>query len=114
MNRMCRILVVLSLLLIPVGAQEKQPRSDRVVGYWISSSQTPVNVAYSGRAPNFLVRLYGGSHHQIEYNAYWTGDYTFYYDTKDDRITGRYDPATDTIHVRNDAGSFKAVWRRRN
>ena len=114
MNRVCQILIVLSLFILPAGAQDKQPRSDRVVGYWVSSTGTPVNVAYSGRAPTFLVRLYGGSKQQIRYEANWSGEYTFNYNTMDDHILGRYVPDSDTIHVHNKAGTFQAVWRRRN
>jgi hypothetical protein len=95
-------------------ADTGQPMADKVVGYWVSSSGTELNIAYSGdpqkalltigRKPAIDLWLAGGARGGISVD----------YQTPDgDKISGQYNEAKDTISVSNASGTFKGTWRRR-
>ncbi len=107
-----RLLLVL-MLQVAVLAQTGQPRSDRVVGYWVSSSGKEVNLVYSGQPETFLVRVYNQSGPPTEYTAHWTSDIDFYYDAKEERVLGVYRADSDSVKICNQKRSWSAVWKRR-
>ncbi len=111
------LIVIVSLSFLTAQAQEKQPRSDRIVGYWKSSQGTPVNIAYSGRAATFLITVYPGTEILITYTAHWISDSTFYYEAKDEtsggRIEGRVEAGGKAIRVASKDKSWSATWTRR-
>ncbi|MCE7870259.1 hypothetical protein DYH09_07755 [bacterium CPR1] len=110
---MLKRLLLVILLQVAVLAQTGQPRSDRVVGYWVSSSGKEVAVAYSGQPETFLVQVYNQSGPPAEYTAHWTSDSEFYYDAKEERVLGLYRADSDSVKIFNQKRSWSAVWKRR-
>lgn len=100
-------MLLLLLLQVAVLAQTGQPRSDRIVGYWVSSSGKEVTLAYSGQPETFLVQVDNQSGPPTEYTARWNSDSEFYYDARDERAD------SDSVYFCNQKRSWSAVWKRR-
>lgn len=96
-------------------AQTGQPRSDRVVGLWRSSSGADLTLAYTGRPTSLWIQVYpspGRAQPRLDYTATWINDTQFsYVDSKGSKIIGRIDPTNRKIMVRGDDGWF-AEWSR--
>ena len=117
MERLSFILCLTLLLCLgsgPAGASE-QKNSDRIVGYWNSSSGVQLTLCYSGSPEKFLVQVY--PHHGLskgmkQYDAYWLSDLDFYYEVKGERMNGHADPGGQTIQVKSATTQWSSVWRR--
>lgn len=105
---------MLFLCAAPLWARpaEPQPQSDRLVGWWRSSTGAELRLAYSGQASHFLIEIQQPRRPGY-LDAFWLSELTFFYIIDGDRIEGRYEPATDTIQVHNVSGSWSATWRRK-
>lgn len=92
-------------------AQRGQPRSDRVVGHWRSTSGLDLTLAYSGLPATFQVQVYRGNTPLHLYEATWIDNSRFHYETEQgERIEGRVLGA-DRIELLDQAGR-RWVWRR--
>lgn len=89
--------------------------SDKIVGYWVSSSGTPLTISYSGDPQKALLSINDGPAIDLWLAGGARGGITLDYTAKDGtKMTGQYDEGNDTISVRDEASTFKATWRRRN
>ena len=92
-------------------AQTGQSRSDRVVGYWRSTSGLDLTLAYSGLPATFQVQVHRGKTPLHLYEATWIDNSRFHYQTKQgERIEGRVLGA-DRIELLDQTGR-RWIWRR--
>lgn len=104
------IIFWLCLLSLPVFAGEM---ADKVVGWWVSSSGTPVTLAYSGDDQKLLLRIREGADIEVWLNSSRNGEVVLTYKTDDGAtMTGVHNPSNDSINFTSNRG-FKATWRRR-
>jgi hypothetical protein len=96
-------------------AQTGQPRSDRIVGQWRSSSGPGITLAYSGRPESFWIQVFprpGRAQPRHDYTATWVGNTRFVYTTADGAvITGQVESGGRSITVRSGRG-WSARWTR--
>lgn len=115
-NFLVLMVMVCSLFAVSV-AQEGgtgQPMSDKIVGYWVSSSGTPLTISYSGDPQKALLSVNGGKSIDLWLADGARGGITLDYTSGDGtKMTGQYNESNDTISVNNQAGTFKATWSRR-
>ena len=105
--------VCLSVLCVSVLAQNAQPMPDQVVGWWTSSSGTPLTISYSGNAQKVWLSINNGPNIDVWLSGGRDGRTYLDYTTADgDKIHGYYNGDNDTISVSNGSGSFGATWRR--
>lgn len=106
-------LVCLSVLGVSALAQNSQPMPDKVVGWWTSSSGTPLTISYSGDAQKVWLSINDGPNIDVWLAGGRDGRISLDYTTADgDKVHGRYNESNDTISVSNESGSFSATWRR--
>lgn len=104
--------LVVSFALVGL-AQTGQPMADKVVGYWVSSSGTPLTISYSGDPQKVWLSINGGANIDIWLAGGRNGEISLDYDSGGgDMVHGQYNHGNDTISVSNKSGSFKATWRR--
>jgi hypothetical protein len=97
-----------------VALATDQPMADKVVGFWVSSSGTPVKIMYSGDPQKAWLSINNGPNIDLWLATGARGGLSLDYKASDGKaISGSYNEADDTISVSNSSGSFKAVWRRR-
>jgi hypothetical protein len=108
------ILTLISFAAMP-GLATEQERSDRVVGYWVSSSGTEMGIAYSGDPSTFLVQIRPGSHSAVSYVATWHSPdgVRFSYKTSDGSTINGWVNDANSISVFNPETDWKAEWTRR-
>ena len=96
-------------------AQTRQPLSDRVVGFWRSSSGAELTLAYTGSPTSLWIQVYpspGRAQPRLDYTATWINDTQFtYVDSKGSKIIGKIDSNNRKITVRGNDGWF-AEWSR--
>ena len=96
-------------------AQTGQKRSDRVVGYWMSSTGVAVTLAYTGNADSLWVQVFpkpGRSNPRVDYTARWTSENQFVYmESSGSRISGKVEPSGQTILLTGTNG-WSATWTR--
>lgn len=96
-------------------SQTGQKRSDRVVGFWRSSSGAELTLAYTGRPETLMIQIYlsaNGAQPNLLYTATWISDSQFVYlDAEGSRITAQVHPSGRRITVRG-AHGWSAEWMR--
>jgi hypothetical protein len=94
-----------------------QRRSDRVVGFWRSSSGVELTLAYTGRPETLMIQVYPSANSaqpNLLYTATWISDSQFVYlDAEGSRITAQVHPTGRRITVRGVHG-WSAEWLRKN
>ncbi len=106
-------LVFLSALSLSTLAQTGQPMADKIVGWWTSSSGTPLTLSYSGDAQKVWLSINNGPNIDVWLAGGRDGGISLDYTTgAGEKIHGRYNESNDTISVGNPSGSFTATWRR--
>ena len=97
-------------------AQTRQQRSDRVVGYWTSSSGADITLAYSGQPESLWIQVFpkpGRVDPRLDYTAQWSGSDRFTYtDRSGAKVEGRVS-ASGTIIELKGADGWTATWRRK-
>jgi hypothetical protein len=106
---------LLLLVVLAGGASATdQPMADKIVGFWVSSSGTPIKIMYSGDPQKALLSINGGPNLDLWLATGARGGLSIDYTAPDGKpISGSYNENSDTISVSNSSGSFKATWRRR-
>jgi hypothetical protein len=98
-------------------SQAAQKRSDRVVGFWRSSSGLELTLAYTGRPESLMIQVYlsaKGAQSNLLYTATWIGDDQFVYlDSEGSKNTAQIHPSGRRITVRG-ANGWSAEWVRKN
>ncbi len=111
---LCMILMM--SLFTPSLAQEGtgQPMSDKIVGYWVSSSGTPLTISYSGEPVKAWLSIRGSKPIDLWLAGGARGGITLDYTTRDGtKMNGHYNESDDSISVSSQSGKFKATWRRK-
>lgn len=97
-------------------AQTQQQRSDRVVGYWTSSSGADITLAYSGQPESLWIQVFprpGRVDPRLDYTAQWSGRDRFTYtDRSGARVEGRVSESGAIIELKG-ADGWTATWRRK-
>ena len=97
-------------------SQTQQQRSDRVVGYWTSSSGADITLAYTGRAESLWIQVFpkpGRADPRVDYTARWLSNDLFTYtDRSGSTIEGRVSATGSMIELRG-ADGWSGTWRRR-
>ena len=97
-------------------SQTQQQRSDRVVGYWMSSSGADITLAYTGRAESLWIQVFpepGRADPRVDYTARWLSNDRFTYtDGSGSAIEGRVS-ANGTMVVLRGADGWSGIWRRK-
>jgi hypothetical protein len=97
--------------------QTGQTRSDRVVGYWRSSSGAELTLAYTGYPETLMIQVYlsaKGAQPNLLYTATWISDSQFVYvDSEGSTITAQVHASVRRITVRS-ADGWSAEWMRKN
>ena len=97
-------------------SQTLQQRSDRVVGYWTSSSGADVDLAYTGKPESLWIQVYfkpGQSDPHRDYTAKWlTNDRFTYTDLSGSRVEGRVSASGNIIKLEG-ADGWRGTWRRK-
>ena len=97
-------------------AQTRQQRSDRVVGYWTSSSGADITLAYSGQPESLWIQVFprpGRVDPRLDYTAQWSGRDRFTYtDRSGARVEGRVSESGTIIELKG-ADGWTATWRRK-
>ena len=97
-------------------SQTHQQRSDRVVGYWTSSSGADVDLAYTGKPESLWIQVYfkpGQSDPHRDYTAKWlTNDRFTYTDLSGSRVEGRVSASGSIINLEG-ADGWRGTWRRK-
>lgn len=115
MNGLRKLFLILVLLLVsgaPVLATD-QEWSDRIVGYWVSSSGTPISLAYSGDPKTFLVQIQVPNQPTKDYVATWVDGTRFTYKSSDGAEINGWVNDKNTISVSSASSDWKAEWTRR-
>jgi len=98
-------------------SQTGQRRSDRVVGFWRSSSGAELTLAYTGRPETLMIQIYLGAKSaqpNLMYTATWISNSQFVYvDAQGSNITAQVQPSGRRITVRG-ANGWSAQWMRRD
>lgn len=99
----------------PLMAQTGQLRSDRVVGFWTSSTGVDITLAYSGQPATLWIQVYpnpGRAEPRLDHIAHWLSDDQFVYaDASGSRVTGRVESSGRTIHLSGTDG-WRVTWTR--
>ena len=97
-------------------AQTQQQRSDRVVGFWTSSSGADITLAYTGQPGSLWIQVYprpGRVDPRLDYTAQWLGSDRFIYtDRSGARVEGRVSASGAIIELKG-ADGWTATWRRK-
>ena len=97
-------------------AQTQQQRSDRVVGFWTSSSGADITLAYTGQPGSLWIQVYprpGRVDPRLDYTAQWLGSDRFTYtDRSGARVEGRISASGAIIELKG-ADGWRATWRRK-
>jgi hypothetical protein len=112
----CLILACLFCVLqglSPAVADDGLPPVDQIVGYWLSSSGTPLTIAFSGKPNVAWLSINGGPNIDLHCQDRF-GTVIFYYKAPGgEQISGSYDSEKDIIEVSNaPERTFEAQWRR--
>jgi hypothetical protein len=98
-------------------SQTGQRRSDRVVGFWRSSSGAELTLAYTGRPESLMIQIYLSAKSvqpNLLYTATWISDSQFVYvDSEGSKTTAQVHPSGRRITVRG-ANGWSAEWMRKN
>jgi hypothetical protein len=109
---LCAALFLMVAILGTAQATD-QPLADKVVGYWVSSSGTPLTISYSGDPQKVWLSINGGANIDVWLAGGRDGGTSLDYQSADgSKIHGTLN-GNGTISVSNDSGSFNALWRRR-
>ena len=96
--------------------QTGQTRSDRVVGYWRSSSGAELTLAYTGYPETLMIQVYlsaKGAQPNLLYTATWISDSQFVYvDSEGSTITAHVHASGRRMTVRS-ADGWSAEWMRK-
>jgi len=97
-------------------SQTQQQRSDRVVGYWTSSSGADITLAYTGQPESLWIQVFPRPDRvdpRLDYTAQWSGSDRFKYtDRSGATVEGRIS-ASGTIIELKGADGWTATWRRK-
>jgi hypothetical protein len=104
---------LLAFILTAPTLATDQPMADQIVGYWVSSSGTPLTISYSGDPQKAWLSIDGGANIDIWLSGGRDGKTYLYYVSSDgSEVEGVYNKENDTISVAGKSGSFKATWKR--
>ena len=94
----------------------QQPRSDRVVGYWTSSSGAGITLAYTGKPDSLWIQVFPKPERmdpRFDTTAKWSSTDRFTYITRNGaRIEGRVSASGNNIELKG-ADGFTEIWRRK-
>lgn len=97
-------------------SQTHQKRSDRVVGYWTSSSGAGITLAYTGKPESFWIQVYPKPEKadpRLDYTAKWlTNDRFTYTDLSGSRVVSRVSVSGNIINL-DGADGWRGTWRRK-
>ena len=106
------VLLLAFLLNAPTLATD-QPMADKIVGYWVSSSGTPLSISYSGDPQKVWLSIDGGSNIDVWLSTGRDGKLYLYYVSPDgSEVEGDYNEGNGTINVASKSGPFTATWKR--
>jgi hypothetical protein len=112
-NRLRTIFLLLALLVVLVVPGAATDMRDEVVGSWVSSSGTPLQLTAGDNVQLVLLRIDGGPPVDCWLSSGRDDKIHLYYKAADGtEMRGTLDQASQTITVQSESG-FKAVWRRK-
>ena len=96
-------------------SQTGQQRSDRVVGYWTSSSGVGIALAYSGKPETLWIQVFPKPRRaepRLDYTAQWSNNDRFTYtDLSGSTVEGRVSASGNLIELKG-ADGWTGIWRR--
>lgn len=94
----------------------QQPRSDRVVGYWTSSSGAGITLAYTGKPESLWIQVFPKPERmdpRFDTTARWLSNDRFTYtDQNGASVEGRVSASGHSIELKG-ADGFTEIWRRK-
>ena len=94
----------------------EQPRSDRVVGYWTSSSGAGITLAYTGKPNSLWIQMFPKPERidpRFDTTAQWSSTDRFTYtDRSGSSIEGHVSASGNSIKLKGADGSTE-TWRRK-
>ena len=94
----------------------QQTRSDRVVGYWTSSSGAGITLAYIGKPDSLWIQMFPKPERidpRFDYTAQWSSNDRFTYtDRSGSNIEGRVSASGNSSELKGSDGSTE-TWRRK-
>ena len=105
-----------SARVLVLVSQTHQERSDRVVGYWTSSSGADIQLSYTGKPESFWINVHFKPRQydpHPDYTAKWlTNDRFTYTDLSGSRVEGRVSASGNIIQL-DGADGWRGTWRRK-
>ena len=96
-------------------SQTQQQRSDRVVGYWTSSSGVGITLAYTGKPETLWIQVFPKPRRadpRLNYTAQWLSNDRFTYtDLSGSTVEGRVSASGNLIELKG-ADGWTGTWRR--
>ena len=96
-------------------SQTQQQRSDRVVGYWTSSSGVGITLAYTGKPETLWIQVFPKPRRadpRLDYTAQWSSNDRFTYtDLSGSTVEGRVSASGNIIELKG-ADGWTGTWRR--
>lgn len=113
---MKRSLAIFLLVLSTMCPSLSEGLADTVVGYWISSTGTPIKIGYNAPdGQNVLMWIGGGEAQMAWLNGSRNGETVVTYKSGDGTtMVGVLDAAADVIRVKSESSSFTATWYRKH
>lgn len=102
-----------ALKFVTTKALQPQPYSDRIVGYWVSSSGANLILAYSGKPTTFRVQVQTPQGGTTDAVAHWINKTRFTYKSADGSTINGWVNNSNSISVFNPATNWRQEWRRR-
>ena len=96
-------------------SQTRQQPSDRVVGYWTSSSGAGITLAYTGKPETLWIQVFPKPRRadpRLDYTAQWSSNDRFTYtDMSGSTVEGRVSASGNIIKLKG-ADGWTGTWRR--
>ena len=96
-------------------SQTQQQRSDRVVGYWTSSSGVGITLAYTGKPETLWIQVFPKPRRadpRLDYTGQWLSNDRFSYtDLSGSTVEGRVSASGNLIELKG-ADGWTGTWRR--
>ena len=96
-------------------SQTRQQRSDRVVGYWTSSSGVGITLAYTGKPETLWIQVFPKPRRadpRLDYTGQWLSNDRFSYtDLSGSTVEGRVSASGNLIELKG-ADGWTGTWRR--
>ncbi len=113
MKRTLAILIFVFSMMCP---SLSEGLADTVVGYWISSTGTPIKIGFNAPNGQDVLMWIGEGEAQMGWlNGSRNGDTILTYKSGDGTtMIGTLDAAADVIRVESESSSFTATWYRKH